>query len=241
MEHSAWKKLLDGLSHTFYLEVPVTFAALLAIYTILRKFQSKKLSYLFMAYSLACLVLFLGTNIQRFFHYLSGRSITVFIETVNTFFAISELLIFTIFFTDIIDSKPLKKLLISLACIFAIPLTLFFQKLTNSGSDRLDILKASIIINTSEFAILLIAIFLYFIQLFTKPPTLNLTQSPPFWISSGLFIYILVSLPMLLFTEHLWKRSPDLYYFLFSLHYISLTFLLLTINKAFLCRQPRTI
>jgi hypothetical protein len=101
-------------------------------------------------------------------------------------------------------------------------------------------MKASLVVNIVEFTIFLVAILSYFIELFTKPPTQDLAKSPAFWISSGLFIYILVSLPFLLLAEYIWVESRNLYYLLISLHFLSLSLLLLTISKAFLCREPLT-
>jgi hypothetical protein len=164
----------------------------------------------------------------------------IVIESANTFFAISELCIFTTFFFQIIDSKTFKKLLVLLCGCFLVAIILFFRKVLDDTTNRDEILKASIVVNILEFSIFLLAVLSYFIELFKKPPTQDITQSPAFWIASGFFVYILVSLPMLLFTEYIWIENRKLYFLLFSLHFIAMALLLLTIAKAFLCRKPIT-
>jgi hypothetical protein len=238
MERSAWDRLVIHWSATYFIELIVIIVAVCVLF-ITRKRNKEKLYYLFVIYSLMCIVLFSLTEIGRVFFHLSGKASIMFVESLNSVFTLIELCVFIIYFFHIIESATSKKVLSFLFGFFAIAFIVFMIKLFEINSELSEISKSSVIVNIVEFCILLITIFLYFIQLFTKPPTLNLANSPAFWIASGLFIYILVSLPMLLFNEHL-KIEKDLYHLLFVLHYISLLLLLLTISKAFLCRQPLT-
>jgi len=240
MKPSPWERLITRLENTFFLEVIVTLMAFIVLYIAIRSIKKEKLSFLFVVYSLSCITLFAGVNIQKFFFPLNASAMPVFTEILNAAFAISELSVFFIFFSKAIESKSSKKIIVSLVICFVISIIYFILKIIEPKFDVIEIRKASVVVNIVEFAALLIAILLYFIQLFTKPPTLNLIHRPSFWISSGLFIYILVSLPLLLFSEHV-LIPMNIYYLLFVFHYVSLTLLLLTISKAFLCELPITI
>lgn len=240
MEQAAWKRLLTFYEKTYYTEIVVILASLFLLYVIIKYFSKKKFAYLFLVYAITCIILFLGFPIQRSVFPPTGRLGTVVIESVNTLFAISELSVFIIFFFQIINSKSSKKLLLLILSLFFISIIYFLSKLLNLNSDRSEIMKASLFVNILEFSIFLVAVLSYFMELFTKPPTQNLALSPAFWISSGLFIYILGSLPLLLFAEYIWAANRNLYYLLFSIHFLSLSLLLLTISKAFLCPEPLT-
>jgi len=240
MQQSAWEIFLNTLEKTFYTQLPVILACFFLLYILIHHLRKEKLSYLFLIYTISCILLFMGINIQSIFFPATGKANTVIGETANTFFAIIELFVFIAFFLQIIESRTSKKFLFLFSGGFVVAIILFFAKVLNVSTSRDDIMQASIAVNILEFLTFLIAILSYFIELFTKPPTQNLTKSPAFWISSGLFIYILASLPLLIFSEYIWVESKKSYFLLFSFHYASLTLLFLTIAKAFLCRKPIT-
>jgi hypothetical protein len=191
-------------------------------------------------YAISCLILFIGTPVQRIFFPTQGRLSTVIDECANTVFAISELCVFVIFFFQIITSRNSKRLLLLLSGVCLISIVFFGAQVYNIETTRSEIMTASVIVNIVEFAVFLVGILTYFVELFTRPPTRDLGRSPDFWISSGLFIYILASLPLLLFGEYIWIERRSLYFLLFSLHFLSLSLLLLTISKAFLCQELLT-
>jgi len=238
MQQSAWERFLYDLERTLYMELPVLLASFFLLYILIKHFRREKLSYLFLIYTMNCILLFVGLGIQRIFFPTTGRASTIIGETANTIFAIIELFVFNVFFFRIIESKTSKKFLLLFSGGFVVMIIFFFAKISDVHANRADIMKVSIVVNVLEFSVFLIAILSYFIEIFTKPPTQDLTRSPAFWISSGFFIYILASLPMLIFSEYIWTENKKLYFLLFSFHYASLTLLLFTIAKAFLCRKP---
>ena len=238
MEQSTWERFLHALKDIYYMPCIVLFASFFLLYTIIKHSRKERLSYLFLTYSISCILLFGGLNTQRVFFPTTTRNSTIIDESSNTFFAIIELCVFIIFFYKIIESRISKKFLLFFSAVFFISVLFFVTKVLDVNSNKSEILKASILVNIIEFSIFLIAILSYFIELFKKPPTLDLTQSPSFWISSGLFIYILVSLPLLFFSGYIWVENRVLYSLLFAIHFLSLSLLLFTIAKAFLCRRP---
>lgn len=240
MEQLRWKTFFNFLQRTFYTEIIVILASFLLLYITIRYFHKRKYAHLFLLYAISCLFLFVGLAIQSIYFPLKGLTSTIVIESANTLFSISELSIFIVFFFQIIESKNSKKLLLLFLVAFFISVILFLAKVLNLSSESSDIMKASLVVLLLEFLIFLVAILSYFMELFTKPPTRDLARSPAFWISSGLFIYILASLPVILFAEYVWLDDKKLYYSLFSLHFLSLSLLLATIIKAFLCGEPLT-
>lgn len=240
MKETSWKNFLTFFERTFFTEFTVILTTFFLLYVIIKHYPKKKFAYLFLMYAIACLILFIALPIQMFFFPVEGRLRTVILESANTFFAICELYVFITFFFQIIESKKTKKTFFLLLSAFFISIIVFFATVLDANTGRTEIAKVSIAVNILEFSIFLVAILSYFNELFTKPPTQDLANSPAFWISSGLFIYILISLPMLLFSEYIMMANRSLYYLLFSLHFLSLALLLFTICKAFLCREPLT-
>ncbi len=237
MDNWELKHFIAVMERTLFLEPVIIILSLYLLHIVIKQTKKQQFSYLFLIYSLACLLIFLVSPIQRFYFPLGGRGVSVFIESLNSVFVVTELLVFGIYFIKILDSKKARNSVKILICLFVVVTILFFSKLVNPSFGTGEIQRASAGLNIIEFGILLVAIFSYFIQLFTKPPTLILIQSPSFWISSGLFIYILVSLPMLLFSVHSFLER-DLYYLVFVFHYTALALLLLILSKALLCRYP---
>lgn len=240
MKRPAWEAYFYTQEKTFYTEFIVLLASFFLLFILIKNFKKEKFTYLFLLYTISCLILFLGHDIQRIFFPAKGKAGTIITETFNNFFAVVEFCVFITFFVNITDSRNSKRLLLFFSGGFVLAFMLFINKVLDVDADMFEILTASVWVNIIEFSVFLIAILAYFIELFKKPPTKNLANSPAFWISCGLFIYVLVSLPMLLFTEYIWTVDRRLFYLLFSFHFLSFSLFLFTIAKAFLCRQPIT-
>lgn len=240
MNAKGWNDYLNLIEKYYYTEIIVFLTSFFLLSIIIRYFSKKKFANLFLTYALGCILLFAGLSFKLIFIPMNDRLSTVIIECANTIFAIIELGVFLTFFFQIIYSQTAKKLLLLFSIGFIVSVIFFFATALDIGNNNTEIRKASLTVNILEFSIFLVAILFYYIELFTKPPTLDLARSPAFWISSGLFIYILASLPFLLIAEYLWVQNKQLFYLIFSLHYLSLSLLLLTISKAFLCEQPLT-
>lgn len=75
--------------------------------------------------------------------------------------------------------------------------------------------------------------FMYLFQIFKLPPTLNLLNSPPFWITIGCLFYFSCTAP-LFFAYSILIFLPYFYSY-FAINYLSYSILFLLIAKSFLC------
>ena len=241
MEQTFWEKTNIVWANTYYTIPVVILCSLLTIIIGSRFHRKDKLSILFIAYSSCCLILFAGldvfTALNQYKVSSTSRTKTAIYQSANTLFALFELFIFYYYYLKIINSKFAHSMMkISFILFFFIVLT-FFMKLNDKQFEFFDIRQFSALIATIEFFLLLLPVFIYLFELFKNETVTEIKRSPSLWISSGLFIYILVSLPFLIISESI---PRPLNYFMYSLHFVSLSILLLTITKAFLCRKPIT-
>lgn len=122
--------------------------------------------------------------------------------------------------------------------VFLFFIILFFIKIADQDFSRNQILRLSTLIGSIKCFLLLIPIFTYFFEIFQNDPIKDILHSPSILITSGLFFYCLATLPFLLISDSLIKLNNSLFLLMFSIHFLSLSFLFLTIIKAFICRNP---
>jgi hypothetical protein len=91
-----------------------------------------------------------------------------------------------------------------------------------------------------EDLFLLIPCVVYFVELFRSPPILKLLDEPSFWVVTGLFFFVVFTLPVTLLSGYLKKLSYELYVHFYAIVYLSYILLFLMICKAYLCKPTRT-
>lgn len=89
---------------------------------------------------------------------------------------------------------------------------------------------------TIQAPFLVIACVLYFIDLFTKEPKLDLSALPSFWAITGLAFFMLCTLPFSILGLYLIKTNYNLNFHLFSIFNIFYCLLFIMIIKAYLCK-----
>jgi len=227
--------------NTYYTTPVVIMCSLLTIIIGVKSHRREKSSILFIIYSLSCLILFIGSDLYTaLYQYKASppsRNKSVILQSANTIFALFELFTFYYYYLQIIKSRLTHwTMKFSLILFFSIAIV-FFIKIKDKEFGIFDIRQFSALIATIEFFLLLLPVFIYLFELFKNESVKEIKQSPSFWINSGLFVYILITLPFLIISESLPK---PVYYFMYFLHSISLNILLLSVIKAFLCRKPIT-
>lgn len=101
-------------------------------------------------------------------------------------------------------------------------------------------IRRKVLISDTYFAealFILFPCFSYFFQLLKIPPTLSLTNEPSFWVTAGLMIYFLLSLPMFFIPKYF--ETPNLYEISSTSTYIGYTIIFLFLSRAYLC-NPKT-
>ncbi len=241
MEETFWERINYLWGNTYYTNPIVSICSLLTIIIGIKFHQKEKSSTLFIIYPLCCLFLFAGLDIFSVFYKYKvsppSRTKAAIHHSANTLFALFELFIFYYYYLGIIKSNFAHRAMKFISILFIVIVIIFFIKLNDKNFEIFDIRELSALIATIEFLFLLLPVFIYLFELFRNESVKEIKQSPSLWINSGLFIYILVTLPFLIISESLPK---PLYHLMYSLHFVSLSILLLTITKAFLCRKSIT-
>ncbi len=241
MEITFWEKINSRWSGTYYIEPIVILISLISIMVGVRFFRKEKSYIAFILYSLGCFFLFIVTNlfVALYRYKASPPSLTkaIILQTLNIVFALGELSIFYFYYLKIIRSKYTHTIMKICLATFLIFVIFSLIKINDKNFDVFDINQFSALISTIQFLLLLLPVFLYFLELIKNEYLKEINQSPSIWINCGLFVYILVTLPFLIISESLDKH---LYNLMYALHYLSLNILFLTIIKAFLCRKPLT-
>lgn len=238
MDNSFFEKLFSEWSKVYFTEPMACIISLIAIILGLKNFHKGHYYVLFILYTISCFFLLSLYDIFRIVSLLPQRNKSIISETANTLFELIELFVFYYFFLNIIKSNFIRSLMKLSFIVFLFFVLLFFIRTTNTNFGKDEILRLSTMIASIKFFILLIPILTYFFELFSIDPIKDIFYSPSLWITSGLFLYCLATLPFLLISDSLRTSNRFLYRLMFSIHFLSLSFLLLTIIKAFICRRP---
>lgn len=223
---------------TNYVGVFIIFASLYIFYLSIYKIRSKSGSILFLVYSLLILLLFLLVHYSYLLYDFSQREKSFFSETINIIFIIVELFVFITYYLHILKNRTIKIIMKLMLAVYLI-LFIFYLFFISSKSVEIALLsRFSFDLNILEYIFLLTTVFYYYIELLNNKPEQNLLDSPSFWITSGLFIYTIASLPFLVLAQQPIIKKTPFYYKMFTSHYIALSILLVTIIRAFLCKKP---
>lgn len=163
---------------------------------------------------------------------ISKQEEDLYILLINNLLIITEFTCYYYFYYPILKSDWLKKIFFFSRFIVIIPITILIILIffTSCNYDR--ILQASYLINMFEFIILLLICLQYFFQVNKEERALSLKDSPLFWISSGVLIYVSASIPFMSTGDILYQIEKKLYTSFFSVHYYSLGLLFLALSKA---------
>lgn len=244
MEKTVWERLVTGWTNMHYTGILWFICSLFALIVGIKYYRKDRSYQLFILYCLSNT--FLLNIVNNFINYsfnLKGIRHVIYLETANTLFALLEITAFFYLFKEILNIKFVKHMIKICWIVFLFFCVIFFWKTIENKPTESQITNNSFIINCIEFFMLLFLCLLYFYELLTKETrqVIPLTQSPSFWIISGLFFYCIVSLPVLLIGYKLFITNRDLYFIMFSIHYLSLSFLSLCLAKAFSCKTTLTI
>jgi hypothetical protein len=243
MKENFWEHLLGCGELYYYTGFIWTLCSLIALITGIKYYKKEKKYTLLIAYCIASILLsqvFMDTIL--FWTIQFGLYKKNFSFIMNSSFAIIEFSTFCYFFIEIrlIKRRPY---IINLLWIFYILLCLFFIfRVVFTDSTRIQRTLYLDIITSIEFIIFLLFCFMHFFQLLTNDSIRvksKLADEPSFWIASGLFFYSIVSLPLMLTSNEL-LIYRELQHIMYSIHYISISILLICIAKAFSCKTPLT-
>ena len=242
MEKTVWEQILFMWERNYYMETLWFFCMIVALFIGLKNYRKGKIHLYFIIYILSGLIIFPTILFILATNYMKSWENTIIIESCNTVFSIIEIAVFYNYFNKLLKTKSVLVVMKFCLLTFAILSITFFLKLGNPQLLISDISSFSYLLNTAEFFFLLLPCLVFFYESINIKTiiTKSLKETPSFLISSGLFFYIIVSLPLLLIGNTLKSYSQNLFHLMFGLHFLSLSILSLSLSKAFSCKTPLT-
>lgn len=202
--------------------------------------RKSKLGKLFLLYLFIDLIIYALDDYYRNFYRLTRASMDVFSTSTNVLVCLVELLVYLSYFQKISRHKKLKKLysffkLLLFLLVFIYGLMLIPQFKFSSTT------KITEYIAATEFLMLLIPSFVYYIDLFLKDTEEALFTRPSFWITTGIFLFIILSIPYYSINYYLLSNKYSHYNEITAVFfYVPLILNYFLLTKAFLCRRPLT-
>jgi hypothetical protein len=233
-------QLLYRWKEGFYSEPFYACCELLALAIGCYHYKKNKIGKFFLLYITFDLLILIFQNYVLYFSsfpkFISGK----IVNATNDLVCLVELLVYYYFFRLVIRSKAVIKLIKLLRVIFfflffiyALAFLLTFQQSAQPMAYPLGVV---------EFIFLIIPCFRYFVELFIITPSLDLFKKPSFWITTGIFFYSAISIPLYSVIEYLLVNNYRYYIsatmILFSLPF-GINFLFL--SKSFMCKKNLTI
>jgi len=235
-----WDKLIDNFSKYYYtplLMLIVEATALIIAIIYIRRTKIGKAFIFYIAFDFCLLIVdcFLISHPG-----IAPKFRSQFMTYINNLVALTELLVYYIFFYIILSNSKIKNLMRVLALFFAIIIAVYFITRLNFLTNRF--IYISYLIGVTEFIFMLPPCFFYFYNILTVDSEVSLLKRPTFWIVTGIFFYSLISIPYYLLNRYLSDHDKQLWHALqAALYVIPFTLNFVFLIKAFLCKKPLTI
>jgi hypothetical protein len=232
--------LLNAWRNSFYTE-PLLFLVIVVAFVISVKKRRvlpilKFVPVYFAMFAVLFLLLFLGLAVLR-----GGRYYNMFLlvdKYAEFVLTVTELIVFSDILAKVIKHKLIKRLVRSGTVIMAVVFVVYLiVDIFNYNGPRSITNQRLYIIESLFF---LSSCIVYMIELFRFPPYFKLVEQPSFWVVTGLFFFVVSTLPVTLLLNYLKQISYDLYAHFFSIIYLSYILLFIMICKAYLCKPILT-
>ena len=218
------KFLLRDLTESFYTDGICFLMTIIGFITaIKRKERHKSLSvflFYFGAYFILKSIFFVPGFVSHSFFYNVWYKVELYSDFIFTFF---EYFVFRFFFKSVFKSLKNQIVLTLISYIFVtLFLVLYINDILLVKTLRIQTIQNLFSIQAVS---LLIPCVLYYIEIFKKTPSFNLTNEPSFWVVTGLSFFMLCTLPYSIFLNYILSLSPDLFFNLYSIFWIFYIFL----------------
>ena len=222
-------ELMPLIKASYYTQLLMGASSLLAlILTIVNRKKFSELKFIWM-YPLASLLQLLFFYSMFLLKWPPKSRVEFSNLSINIYILIEAALIYHFLF-QIIILKKLRSILKIILAFFIIYLSIHWI----ANSFFYYPAKAFLV----QSFIILIPCSFYLIQLFKTPPTIDLLNTPAFWITIGLLFYFSSTFPLFL-----WDSIESLsanYYSLYSINFVAYSILFLLIAKASTCKPSPT-
>ncbi len=243
METNKWENMIEWWSKSYF-TIPLLFFCMLTTLIVgIAYFKKNKLHILFLTYTLTGILLCPGLDFLLFTNssFEKGARAKI-VESGNLIYALLEFASLYYFFKQtLISTKAIFTLSIALLIYIAITILFLFQIFMNEV-EGLQIVARSFRLNSIEFLLLLFPCLIFFYEEMKRKFSLanSYFNNPSIIISTGLFFYIITSLPFIFIGDYLSINFESLYRLMFSIHFISLSFYFICLAKSFTCKPQIT-
>ena len=235
-----FNRLLQHFQRTYYTEI-ITFGvevtALICGLLYIRRYLLGRYFIFYIVFDLSVLLfywfLILKTGIDP---ELKSRILNI----SNALISLTELLVYCYFFRLLLLSSRIKKITSLLTITYSFLVFLYLITMFDFLTNRFR--YVTYLLGVLEFLILIPPCFAFFHQILKTESKLKLFERPSFWVVTGIFFYVLISIPYYLLDTFIYENglqskylfSALLYQLPFTIHFAFLT-------KAFLCKKILTI
>lgn len=205
----------------------------------LRRPQKKIFEYLFIAFVILDILIFIMDYTLEHIHLIDNSQINYFINISNTIVSIAELVIYSCYFSTVLNKKAITITLIVLNLIYLILCVVFFTTQFNFINANYSYM--AMLLNSTELICIIPFCLLNYKNYLKFQSNLNLQQRPSFWITSGILFSSTLSIAFYILAIPL-LTNDKYYYFIFSVifYYFPLCINFICIARAFLCGKPLT-
>ncbi len=243
MKESLGELFAKVTAQVYYTNLAWFLCAILALIIAILHYPKSQVARIFIYYLFSNVFLVNIISVLIFYIFqFDGTTDKYFTEIENTIFSAVEALTFFRFFSGATKQSNNKRFIRIARIGLLIIYLLFLYKIFDPASNAKSITALSVQINIIEFIVLLALCLSYYYHLLSddKKPSHSLRDDASFWITSGLFFYCFISLPFLIIGEALIRIHNSLHNTFFSLHYVTLSVLMLCISKGILCKPTST-
>ena len=238
MDKTFWGIILEEFKKVHFTNLFLCVCLVITIVLGIKYFRNTKLHIYFLCYAIVGLVPFVIFSFVGFYisHLILRQT---FYEVINLIFCLVELYAFYYFFSKILKNRRVKSFLKNAIWAYLVLVLIFFACIFMGLLSIYHIQYISYQVNVLELFGLLFCCLVYFYELLLADGGYEKTieWGPSFRIVTGLFLYCILSLPFFLIARNLMEFNLEFFHFMYSIHYVSITFLFLWIAKGFYARQ----
>jgi hypothetical protein len=236
---NGWEKMFANWHIRYYDELFMFVCELTAIIFGLIYQRKNRIGQFFIFYIILDISILIFDNYLHDFSGLTGKEFNNSLLISNSLSFLGEIAAYFFFFQLTLRNKLIKHSISVLRIVFIILvlahlLNVFVIHRPLTGNDMY-------YLGAVELLFLIIPCLFYFIELFSKPSVKGLFQRPSFWITTGVFFYSFISIPMYSIIDYLLKSKYQYYnevtWLLFSFPF-GISFLFL--SKAFTLKTELT-
>lgn len=238
---NGWDRIYEAFSERFFAPAFYIICVSVAFVTGFISHRNSKLGKVFLVYLAVDMIMFYLDNYIEFFSGISKKEAHFFVNTTNILISIIEIGVYLLFFRLILRNKRIKLFITLFQIIFPLLVISLFLMNSIESFKFISWLWLFDLIGTFELLILIVPAFVFYIELFSLAPKEILANKPTFWITTGIFLFSILSIPYYTISHYLFETK---YRYVNAIaapfFYLPLSFNYILLSRAFICKRPLT-